>query len=40
MTDINHIIFWQPFASPHQEAFLEAVAENFSGRIFPLLQVR
>ena len=23
-----HIIFWQPIASPHQEAFLEAVAER------------
>jgi hypothetical protein len=37
---IDRIIFWQPFASPHQEAFLEAVAEQFSGRIFPLPQVR
>lgn len=25
-----HIIFWQPIASPHQEAFLEAVAERFA----------
>lgn len=24
----SHIIFWQPIASPHQEAFLEAVAER------------
>lgn len=24
------IIFWQPIASPHQEAFLEAVAERFA----------
>jgi len=23
-----HIIFWQPIASPHQEAFLEAIAER------------
>jgi hypothetical protein len=40
MADIDQIIFWQPFASPNQEAFLEAVAEKFSGRILPLLQVR
>jgi hypothetical protein len=38
--EIDRIIFWQPFASPHQEAFLEAVTEQFSGRIFPLPQVR
>lgn len=30
---IRRIIFWQPFASPHQEAFLEAVAEHFSGDV-------
>jgi hypothetical protein len=30
---INRIIFWQPFASPHQEAFLEAVAEQFPGEV-------
>lgn len=29
----RRIIFWQPFASPHQEAFLEAVAEQFSGEV-------
>lgn len=28
----QHIIFWQPIASPHQEAFLEAVAERFAAR--------
>ncbi len=26
----RNIIFWQPIASPHQEAFLEAVAERFA----------
>ncbi len=30
---IDRIIFWQPFASPHQEAFLEAVAEQFPGEV-------
>jgi glycosyltransferase involved in cell wall biosynthesis len=30
---ISRIIFWQPFASPHQEAFLEAVAEQFPGEV-------
>jgi len=30
---INRIIFWQPFASPHQEALLEAVAEQFPGEV-------
>lgn len=30
---IHRIIFWQPFASPHQEAFLEAVAEQFPGKV-------
>ena len=30
---ISKIIFWQPFASPHQEAFLEAVAEQFPGEV-------
>ncbi len=30
---MRRIIFWQPFASPHQEAFLEAVAEQFSGEV-------
>lgn len=30
---VRRIIFWQPFASPHQEAFLEAVAEQFSGDV-------
>lgn len=30
---IKRIIFWQPFASPHQEAFLEAVAEQFLGEV-------
>ncbi len=30
---VRRIIFWQPFASPHQEAFLEAVAEQFSGEV-------
>lgn len=29
----RRIIFWQPFASPHQEAFLEAVAEQFAGEV-------
>ncbi len=31
--EIDRIIFWQPFASPHQEAFLEAVAEQFPGEV-------
>jgi glycosyltransferase involved in cell wall biosynthesis len=30
---VHRIIFWQPFASPHQEAFLEAVAEQFPGEV-------
>lgn len=30
---VSRIIFWQPFASPHQEAFLEAVAEQFPGEV-------
>lgn len=30
---VRRIIFWQPFASPHQEAFLEAVAEQFEGDV-------
>ena len=30
---VDRIIFWQPFASPHQEAFLEAVAEQFPGEV-------
>lgn len=29
----NRIIFWQPIDSPHQDAFLEAVAEQFSGEV-------
>jgi glycosyltransferase involved in cell wall biosynthesis len=27
------IIFWQPIPSPHQEAFLESVAEQFPGEV-------
>jgi hypothetical protein len=30
---VDRIIFWQPFASPHQGAFLEAVAEQFLGEV-------
>lgn len=30
---VDRIIFWQPFASPHQEAFIEAVAEQFPGEV-------
>jgi glycosyltransferase involved in cell wall biosynthesis len=30
---VSRIIFWQPFASPHQAAFLEAVAEQFPGEV-------
>lgn len=30
---LHRIVFWQPFASPHQEAFLEAVAEQFAGEV-------
>ena len=29
----RRIVFWQPIASPHQEAFLEAVAARFSGEV-------
>ena len=28
MAPLSHIIFWQPIASPHQEAFLESLAER------------
>jgi len=31
--EVNRIIFWQPIDSPHQEAFLEAVAEQFAGEV-------
>lgn len=31
--DLQRIIFWQPIDSPHQEAFLEAVAEQFPGEV-------
>ncbi len=27
----NTIVFWQPIASPHQEALLEAIADQFDG---------
>lgn len=30
---LSRIIFWQPIDSPHQDAFLEAVAERFSGEV-------
>ena len=30
---ISRIVFWQPIASPHQEAFLEAVARQFTGEV-------
>ena len=29
----RRIIFWQPIDSPHQDAFLEAVAEQFGGEV-------
>jgi glycosyltransferase involved in cell wall biosynthesis len=29
----RRIIFWQPIDSPHQDAFLEAVAEQFPGEV-------
>ena len=29
----RRIVFWQPIASPHQEAFLEAVAAGFAGEV-------
>jgi glycosyltransferase involved in cell wall biosynthesis len=29
----SQIIFWQPIASPHQEAFLESLAERFAGEV-------
>lgn len=30
---LSRIIFWQPIDSPHQDAFLEAVAERFTGEV-------
>ena len=33
MGAVSRIVFWQPIASPHQEAFLEAVARQFSGEV-------
>lgn len=33
MPDLRRIIFWQPIDSPHQDAFLEAVAEQFPGEV-------
>jgi glycosyltransferase involved in cell wall biosynthesis len=30
---VSQIIFWQPIASPHQEAFLESLAERFAGEV-------
>jgi glycosyltransferase involved in cell wall biosynthesis len=31
MDSVHTLVFWQPIASPHQEAFLEAVARRFPG---------
>lgn len=33
MAAVSHIVFWQPIASPHQEAFLESVADQFDGEV-------
>lgn len=33
MPECRRIIFWQPIDSPHQDAFLEAVAEQFDGEV-------
>ena len=33
MRELRRIIFWQPIDSPHQDAFLEAVAEQFDGEL-------
>lgn len=33
MGSVNTIVFWQPIASPHQEAFLEAIARRFPGEV-------
>lgn len=33
MPECRRIIFWQPIDSPHQDAFLEAVAEQFPGEV-------
>ncbi len=33
MATISRIVFWQPIASPHQEAFLESVARQFDGEV-------
>ena len=30
---ISRIVFWQPIASPHQEAFLESLARQFAGEV-------
>jgi len=30
---VTRIIFWQPIASPHQEAFLESLAGGFQGEV-------
>jgi len=30
---IDRIIFWQPIDSPHQEAFLESLAQQFDGEV-------
>ena len=30
---LDRIIFWQPIASPHQEAFLESLARQFAGEV-------
>jgi glycosyltransferase involved in cell wall biosynthesis len=30
---ISRIVFWQPIASPHQEAFLESLARQFTGEV-------
>lgn len=32
-TEVARIIFWQPIDSPHQDAFLESVAEGFDGDV-------
>jgi glycosyltransferase involved in cell wall biosynthesis len=33
MGSMSTLVFWQPIASPHQEAFLEAVARRFPGEV-------
>ena len=35
---MSHIIFWQPIASPHQEALLESLAKQFDGEVIEAVE--